>query len=292
MNRHELYQLLHRLRARLGRANRLAHRTTWDEIAGRIEPTLEPGAVVVDVGSGHAPVPRADVLVDLFPGETIHRKEPIVVDRPLVVCSVERLPFVARAFDFAVCNHVLEHVPRPGAAVSELGRIARAGYIETPAFGKDILVGTGGMHRWQVVEFEGTLHFFEYSQRQAEGQAVPSPIMDLLSRPDHHPFQDYYWGRQDLFNACAQWRGQPPSVVEHRRRPGPPRSEWRAVEARSIADETPCQLTTREVELLAGRLATPDGGRPMRFDGGRFVDDAGGAVYPVRGKRIYCELES
>jgi SAM-dependent methyltransferase len=42
------------------------------------------------------------------------------------------MPFKDKAFDFVVAFHVLEHIADPAAFLSELQRVARAGYIETP----------------------------------------------------------------------------------------------------------------------------------------------------------------
>jgi SAM-dependent methyltransferase len=277
-----------RVERKNGRPNPYLHLPNWEYQKAWVEPRLRPGDVVLDVGSGHLPCPRAAVLADFFPGRTVHRSGAIVEDRPLVVCSVERLPFRPGAFDFVVCSHVLEHVDSPRRALAELCRVARAGYVETPAYGKDILVGTGNMHRWQVVEFEGTLHFFEYSRRQTEAH-VTSPMMDLWTRDDHHPWQDFFWQRQDLFNAHLLWEALP-EVVEHRR-PGSapaPLKEWAPVPASQLPDG-PRSLTAEEIGLLEARLATPDGARPVRFAGGQFADDGGTVIYPVRGKRVYCE---
>ena len=42
------------------------------------------------------------------------------------------MPFADGVFDYAMCSHVLEHVPDPAAVVAELTRVGRAGYIEVP----------------------------------------------------------------------------------------------------------------------------------------------------------------
>jgi uncharacterized protein YbaR (Trm112 family)/antitoxin component of MazEF toxin-antitoxin module len=55
-----------------------------------------------------------------------------VADRPTVLGAVERLPFRDQAFDFVIASHVLEHSSDPDAFLSELQRVARAGYIEVP----------------------------------------------------------------------------------------------------------------------------------------------------------------
>jgi Methyltransferase domain len=92
-------------------------------------------ARVLEVGGGDSPSPRADVLVDfaLEPrerwGGRIERD-----DRPLVLARGEELPFRDKSFDYVIAFHVLEHSEHPEMFLSELQRVATAGYIETPSF--------------------------------------------------------------------------------------------------------------------------------------------------------------
>ena len=160
--------------------------TSWPHQRQHIEPLVRGAEIVVDIGSGNNPAPCANILVDAFPDDNYHRSGNLETPIPLIVCSVERTPFADKSVDFAICSHVLEHVVRPSLAASELARIAKAGYIETPSYGTDLLVGSGYMHRWLVVSFEQVLYFYEYSARQKEA-SVTSPVMRLWLRPWHHP---------------------------------------------------------------------------------------------------------
>lgn len=85
---------------------------------------------VLDVGSGHRPHEDATHLVDLLPEDDSERGKPIQrVGLPLVLATVEALPFKAKTFDYVYASHVMEHTVDPAAACKELMRIARAGYI-------------------------------------------------------------------------------------------------------------------------------------------------------------------
>jgi SAM-dependent methyltransferase len=106
-------------------------------------------ALVLEVGSGDSPCPRSDVLCDMslegnerVGGKTVH-------DRPLVLGQVEKLPFKDKAFDFVIAFHVLEHSRDPAAFLSELERVAKAGYIETPSLWAEH-VQPLTMHRLEV----------------------------------------------------------------------------------------------------------------------------------------------
>ena len=119
------------------------------------------------------------------------------------------------------------------------------------------------MHKWQVVEFEGVMHFFEYSKRQAEAH-VTSPIMELWMRKAHHAWQDFFWERQDLFNAMHIWTDNP-HIVEHRRNGSraPALPPWRPVDTQLVSPQA-CTLTETEIILLERCLATPDETQPMK----------------------------
>ena len=271
------------------KGNKYLSNSNWDYQKKFVLPHLPENGIVLDLGSGHNPVPEADILADFFPEDTIHRAGTMVENKPLIVCSADRIPLLNKKIDFVICSHIIEHVDSPIRAGEELGRIAKAGYIETPAYGKDIIVGTGNMHNWQVVEFEGTMHFFEYSQRQREAHTT-SPAMELWSSKKYHPWQDFFWERMDLFNAMHLWKDVP-HIIEHRRNNSQqsPLKPWRQIDEAHLPTVSSL-LTDKEIELLENILATPDGKEPMKFSHDRFTNKERTINYPIRGKRIYFEM--
>lgn len=117
--------------------------------ARKMRLPIPKNALVLEVGSGDSPCPRADVLLDA----TLENHERVggrtVIDRPIVLGLVERLPFRNKAFDYVIAFHVLEHSPDPKAFLTELQRVASAGYIETPSFWAE-RVNPLTMHRLEV----------------------------------------------------------------------------------------------------------------------------------------------
>lgn len=105
--------------------------------------------LVLEVGSGDSPSPRSDVLFELTLESFERAGAKTVVDRPLVLGNVERLPFRDKAFDYVIAFHVLEHMERPECFFSELERVARAGYLETPSFWSE-RINPLCMHRLEV----------------------------------------------------------------------------------------------------------------------------------------------
>lgn len=98
----------------------------------RFHCPVDREALVLEVGSGGNPYFRANVLLDAFETTRQRHWDPLITDRPMVLGAVERLPFRDKAFDFVIASHVLEHSTDPDAFLSELQRVAHAGYIEVP----------------------------------------------------------------------------------------------------------------------------------------------------------------
>lgn len=98
----------------------------------RLHCPVDKSALVLEVGSGGNPYARANVLLDAYEVTRERHWVPLKVDRPLVLGFVERLPFKDNAFDFVIASHVLEHSAQPEKFISELQRVAKAGYIEVP----------------------------------------------------------------------------------------------------------------------------------------------------------------
>jgi hypothetical protein len=140
----------------------------------RIERLLADDDLVLDVGGWASPISRADWVLDLMPYETRglygepdpapQRFAPetwVVRD----ICDREPWPFADGQFDFAICSHTLEDVRDPVWVCSELGRVARAGYVETPSRLEEQGLGVAGgfvgwsHHHWLVEAHDDGLEF-------------------------------------------------------------------------------------------------------------------------------------
>lgn len=88
--------------------------------------------LILDVGSGGAPNPLADILLERYADETSHRFHKAVFDRPTILGDAQKMPFKDKVFGYSVAFHVLEHVECPDKMLVELERTSSAGYIETP----------------------------------------------------------------------------------------------------------------------------------------------------------------
>lgn len=94
-------------------------------------PEIKCGDLIIDIGSGGNPNPRADIACD-FIDENMERSDVLKIDRMFIWCNAEYLPFKDKIFDYSIVSHVLEHINKPEEALLEIQRISKAGYIETP----------------------------------------------------------------------------------------------------------------------------------------------------------------
>ena len=119
---------------------------------------------VLDLGSGHNPHPRADVLVDKFllDDPTVSgrsgREVEIPAGKTFIVGDVKALPFKDKAFDFIVCSHVAEHIEDVDNFCREMIRVSEAGYIETPSKFAEVLRHPP-YHIWYVSAKKNLLKF-------------------------------------------------------------------------------------------------------------------------------------
>ena len=94
-------------------------------------PGLKKHNLVIDIGCGGMPNPRAHVSCDFISSDA-ERDNKLKIDRFFVWADIEHLPFKSGAFDYSILSHVLEHLYHPRESLQEIQRISKAGYIETP----------------------------------------------------------------------------------------------------------------------------------------------------------------
>jgi SAM-dependent methyltransferase len=124
----------------------------------RFQLSIRPSDYVLEVGGGHNPHPRAQVVVDKYENDDSHRSGSIAVRKgqEFICADGENLPFPDKSFDYVICCHVLEHVENPARFLKELMRVAKRGYIELPSLLGEYLAPKAS-HTWTALELEGKL---------------------------------------------------------------------------------------------------------------------------------------
>jgi SAM-dependent methyltransferase len=165
--------------------------------------TCNPPAtgLVLEIGSGDNPHPRADVLLDRYPGaDNRERGGDLVVDRPFVVADAHHLPFKDGAFAYTICSHILEHMDDPLQFAAELRRVSAAGYIQSPSEIAERLFHWS-FHRWYVNLEGDTLVLHPREPHEPFGE-----LFDYLYafNPAYYFFQR---SMPDLFWVEREWHG-------------------------------------------------------------------------------------
>jgi ubiquinone/menaquinone biosynthesis C-methylase UbiE len=136
---------------------------------------IRPGDRVLDVGGGYGAVGRADAVLDAasydcyLARKTGDDRVNFSRDTWYVgdICAAAAWRSIAdKSFDFVVCSHTLEDVRDPVFVCSQLVRIGKAGYIETPSKFRECakpsaqaVVAGWEHHRWLLEVENGGLFF-------------------------------------------------------------------------------------------------------------------------------------
>ena len=129
--------------------------------------------MLLDVGSGSHPHPRAEVTCDLFfnaefEGGAINARE----QKNFIICDAQHLPFRNQVFEESNCSHVLEHLEDPRLGFSELKRVSRKGYIEAPSFLYENILFGYPFHYWCFIKKKGKVYFSKSKKLRINGKTI------------------------------------------------------------------------------------------------------------------------
>lgn len=174
----------------------------------RIHCPVPKDALVLEVGSGGKPYPRADVLLDAYETTRERNWAPLIADRPTVLGFVEQLPFRDKVFDFVIASHVLEHTSDPEQFIAELQRVAKAGYIEVPdAFFERINPLLD--HHLEITQRDGRLVI-----RKKSVPVLDHELVELYEdRAKAYATSELFVGHPFAFHVRYYWQGKIDYVV-------------------------------------------------------------------------------
>lgn len=159
---------------------------------------------VLDIGSGNNPFARANVLCERSVEDDLERVGKIVIDRPLVVGDITKLPFQDKAFDVIVCCHLLEHLEKPEEGLEEIMRVARTGIIEVPSeyFEK---INSHNFHYWYIT-YEDKVLNFKPKERPIFDAFLTNIFHEKIWLKDKHFMKFYNSNRYKYFNIRFKWK--------------------------------------------------------------------------------------
>ncbi len=131
---------------------------------------IKPNDLVLEIGSGNNPHPRANILCDRYLHDNSDRAGgfPAVVDRPFVVADGQKLPFGDKQFDYVICSHILEHIQNPERFIAEATRVGKRGCIEVPSIVSERIFGWD-IHHWHIDRSGGRLRLWKKKEGERFG---------------------------------------------------------------------------------------------------------------------------
>ncbi len=117
---------------------------------------------ILEVGSGHNPNYKSNVLAEKFIDSNYHRSGDVMIypHQRLVNVPGESLPFKDKEFDYIICCQALEHADDPAQFIREQCRVAHRGYMEVPSLIGESLFPKES-HRWVILEIDNKLIIYE-----------------------------------------------------------------------------------------------------------------------------------
>ncbi len=181
----------------------------------RFDLTIKRKDRVLEVGGGHDPHPRSNVVVDKYVDSNFHRCGDLKVlkHQKFLAADGENLPFKDKEFDYVICCHVLEHVEDPVKFLSEQFRVAKRGYIETPSLLGERLFPKES-HKWTLHEMNDILYLVEKKKINFE---VNYDLCELTQDylPKHSiGFKIVQRTHPTLESVCIEWEHNFEYVVE------------------------------------------------------------------------------
>ena len=120
--------------------------------------------LVLDVGAGDNPHPRADILCEKYLYDDFHRGAGgIATDLPLVVEDASALPFKSGSIDVLISSNTIEHLEDPVGFFTEAGRVAHSEFFTAPSVLQEHLCSYI-YHPW-MIEPQGDTLIFEAKDR-------------------------------------------------------------------------------------------------------------------------------
>lgn len=122
---------------------------------------IRSGEFVIDIGGGHRPFWRADLVLEKHPFDSsLHRTDAMPFFRvPVIKAEATAIPIPDGGCDLIFASHIIEHLPDPRRFIAEIKRCSQRVYLEFPSRYRELMYAWS-FHEW-LVEAEGeVLRFY------------------------------------------------------------------------------------------------------------------------------------
>ena len=159
--------------------------------------------MIIDIGSGHKPDNKANILLEYGGAGDEHRwNESVKINRPIIFYNQKQIPFKKGSFRKSICKHVLEHVDDPTFFLKEIERVSTGGYIETPSELAELIFTPYDKHQWVINYINDILVIKKKTEHNV---SKVGRLFDFLCENERGFENNFYWKRRALFFIEYYW---------------------------------------------------------------------------------------
>jgi uncharacterized protein YbaR (Trm112 family) len=236
----------------------------------RHTPRPPSTGLVLDVGAGHEPIARADLVVDKYIADDFERERGLSFAKPVVVADGHALPLADDAFSYVIAAHVLEHATDPVQFADELSRVGRSGFVQVPSREAELTFGWP-FHPWLIDRSAETLQFHPRGHHAAVAGTwfhiqAATPVFGL-----------WYGAHRDVWHHTIHWIGgfKVDVIAESR---APQTATFDIERSRAVATAADTKPLTAALRAL---LRCPADKQPLADDTGALRCTVCDRSYPV-----------
>jgi hypothetical protein len=141
--------------------------------AAKHTPQPPAAGLVVGIGTGQSPHPRADLVVTSTSRTTSSgRGADLDFSKPLLIADGHRPPLGDKSMAYSLALPVLEHAKDPVAFAAELSRVSVDGFVQVPSREAELTFGWP-YHPWLIDRVDDTLVSGRERAQGAGRRALP-----------------------------------------------------------------------------------------------------------------------
>lgn len=180
----------------------------------RYDLSIKPNDYVLEVGPGHNPSFRANVITEKYLLDNYNRCGDLHIfpHQKLVHAAGEELPFNDKSFDYVICNQVLEHADDPARFINEITRVSKKGYIETPNLIGEFLFPKES-HKWVILYIDNKLVFYDKSKMPGNYKCDYGEVFLNYLPYQSLPYKTLWYTEGDMMINRCEWEGSVDYIV-------------------------------------------------------------------------------
>jgi uncharacterized protein YbaR (Trm112 family) len=170
--------------------------------AARHTPRPPFSGLVVEIGAGQSPHPRADLVVDKYLADNFERPGEADLDfsKPLLIADGHRLPLADKSMAYSIALHVLEHATDPVLFAAELSRVSAGGFVQVPSREAELTFGWP-YHPWLIDRVDDTLVF-------TPRNGLKAPVGEVFHRgyAESALLRNWWAASRSRWHHSVEWR--------------------------------------------------------------------------------------